>query len=151
MGERYYHFKGNSEDIINSILSLLVGKEYYQEASFYANFLNDTQTPRYRKKLNAILDLMQRENLILMREDTDGLEAIPAIPQDAVSGRSSHLPSPKARIYLRQHGKQVLSEGGYKRLQHSKKALDNQPNTTINLSSKLAIVIFITASILCSI
>ncbi|HTA27359.1 MAG TPA: hypothetical protein VK809_06210 [Bacteroidia bacterium] len=148
MPNRYYHFKGNSEDIINSVLSLLVGKEYYQEPSFYSNFLNDSQSLRYQKKIRAVLDLMQKENLILIREDSDELGGITVLGTDKkieING-----PSKGSRVYLRQHGKQVLSEGGYKRIPHSK-TTSNRQSLPSSVDSKLALLIFFSAGILCSI
>jgi hypothetical protein len=101
MPNKYYHFKGKSEEIINSILSLLLGKEYYKEVSYYSDFINETQSAQYRKKLHKILDFMQKENLILIREIK---------PEDS----GSKIKDGDSRVYLRQHGKQVLTEGGYK-------------------------------------
>lgn len=101
MRNKQYNFKGKSEEIINSILSLLVGKAFYEEVSYYSDFINETQSTQYRKKLNEILGFMQKENLILIREIK---------PEDS----DSKIKDGDSRIYLRQHGKQVLTEGGYK-------------------------------------
>ncbi len=146
MPNRYYHFKGKSEDIINSILSLLVGKEYYQEASFYSNFINDSQTSRYQKKIRATLELMQTENLILIREDSDELGAITV--SNADKKMEITRPSQSSRVYLRQHGKQVLSEGGYKRIAGSKTTIDNQHTLS---DSKPALLVVLIAGVLCTI
>jgi hypothetical protein len=102
---QHYLFKGKKEEIVNSILSLLLGKEYYEEVSLYSNFTNDSLSKRYRKRLEAILVLMQEEHLILIRDEQE----------DSHDKSKSSTYSNTARVYLRQHGKEVLSAGGYKK------------------------------------
>lgn len=142
---RTYHFKGSKEDVINSILSLLFGKEVYGEASIYSNFLNESHPERYRAKIKSILDLMQKENLILLRENQ---------PEGGIHLPNGNLPvnnNPEllpadARIYLRQHGKEVLSEGGYKKAALSKKFAKNLQEEGVPLSSKLVILLILIAA-----
>ena len=139
---RYYHFEGKVNDIVNSILSLLLGKEYYQEASFFSNFINESQSPRYRKKIILILELMQKENLILMREPDDiGREQADNFPE--INNSGIKLPSANARVYLRQHGRQVLTEGGFVKSLHNKGNKAGKHENIISFDTKLTIVIIL--------
>jgi hypothetical protein len=120
MQGRHYHFNGNTEEIINSILSLLLGKEYYREVSLYSSFLSESHTARYRKRLKIILDLMQKENLILIRENPEDVNHTPAKAIENNCNYTETLPTGTAIVYLRQHGKEILSNGGYKRILQKK-------------------------------
>jgi hypothetical protein len=139
---RFYHFKGNTEEIVNSILSLLFGKEFYDEASLYSNFVNYLQPERYQKKIQMVLDLMQKENLILIRENREegGVQSVTGKNPDK---SNSDLPSEFARVYLRQHGKTVLSEGGYKNVSHAKKNALSLLEESVPLSSKIVILLIL--------
>ena len=110
---RHYHFNGDTEEIVNSILSLLLSKEHYQEISIYSSFLAESHTERYKKRIRIILELMQSENLILIRENDDDNKFVIPVSNDKVNGADG-THSATARVYLRQHGKEVLSAGGYK-------------------------------------
>ena len=138
--QQSYHFKGNTEDTINSILSLLFGKEYYQEISYYSNFINDSQPLRYRKKIEAILDLMQKESLILIRENTSPGGWIFPLSD---SSRDISPPSQSSRVYLRQYGKDVLSKGGYKKKELEEKQTKFYPEFINTYSSELAISVIL--------
>jgi hypothetical protein len=148
MPDRYYHFKGKNEEIINSVLSLLLGKEYYQENSYYSNFINESQSPKYRKKVQTILNLMQKENLILIRENTEASELQPLCALENMDKKETSVPTGHARIHLRQHGKQVLSEGGYSQSLNKK---SNPAPASISFDSKLAIIVIFITGILCGV
>jgi hypothetical protein len=145
MSTRNYHFKGSTNDIINSILSLLLGKEQYREVSLYSNFLNDSNPPRYNKKMKAILDLMQKENLILVRNNPESAELKIVSPGDDSGKINSTQISEPARVFLRQHGKEVLSDGGFKRT--SSKNKNSLSPVNVSSSSKLTILLVLIAAI----
>jgi len=143
---RYYHFEGKVNDIVNSILSLLLGKEYYQEASFFSNFINESQSPRYRKKIILILELMQKENLILIREPDD-IEVEQAAGFPEINNTGIKLPSANARVYLRHYGRQVLTEGGFVKSLHNKGLKAGRLGNIILVDTKLTIIILITTTL----
>ncbi len=109
-----YYFKGNNEEIINSILSVLLGKETYGEASVYSHFINESLPLSYREKMRGILDFMQKEKLILIREHTQG-GIIQLVNSGATDKSIFDFTPDTAQVHLRQHGKKVLSEGGVKK------------------------------------
>ncbi len=142
-----YYFKGNTEEIINSILSLLFGKEFYQEASFYSNFVNESNPESYRKKLKAILDHMQRENLILIREqhEENSIQMINMAGEITPGGNDNY--SSGARIYLRQHGKDMLMVGGFKMAASKHKPNSVAIELNIPLRIKLVIILILIAAL----
>lgn len=151
MQGRHYHFNGNTEEIVNSILSLLLGKEYYQENSFYSSFLSDSDTERYRKRIRTILELMQKENLILIRQTP--VEEIPdlnTLPENGRKGKDT-LHAGTDRVYLRQHGREILSAGGYKRNPKNSPILSTVSQSTLPYDTRITIIIILIASALFSI
>lgn len=140
-----YHFTGNKEEIINSILSLLFGKDFYREVSLYSNFLNDSQPENYRKKIKTVLDIMQKENLILIRDKNPEAGKQPL--NNNTASTLTDLPSDSARVHLRQHGKDVLSMGGFKYSSLKKGEINENMGVSIPFSSKLIIILILIAAI----
>ncbi len=94
--------------------------------------------------MKAILDLMQKENLILLRDryEDDGINVLNNLQNTALP----QLNQGNARVYLRQRGKNVLCEGGYK-ISGRKKEQGEVVEQTVPLRSILAILLILIAAV----